>query len=74
MRDLHQMEKRDDETPQEYLNRFLGVMNQINDLDSKQAAVSFTYGLILGSLLLDKLLEDFLRDMSIMIQKAEDIF
>ena len=31
-------------------------MNQIHDLDLEQAVVSFTHGLIPGSLLLDKLL------------------
>ena len=48
MRDLHRMEQKNDETPQEYLNRFLGVMNQICDLDSAQVAVSFKHGLIPG--------------------------
>ena len=42
MQDLHQMEQKDDETSQEYLNLFLGVMNQIHDLNSAQATVSFT--------------------------------
>ena len=68
------MEQKDDETPQEYLNRFLRLMNQIHDLDSKQAVVSFTHGLIPGSLLSDKLLEDFPRDMNVVIQKAKGIF
>ena len=68
------MEQKDDETPLEYLNRFIGVMNQIHDLISKQAVVSVTHGVILGSFLSDKLLEDFSRDMNIVIQKAEGIF
>ena len=68
------MEQKDDETSQEYLNRFLEVMNQKHDLDSEQAIVSFTHGLIPSSLLSDKLLEDFSRDMNMVIQKAEGIF
>ena len=54
MRDLNKIEHKDDETPYEYLNPFLGIMNQIHDLDSKQAVVSFMHGLIPGSLLSDK--------------------
>ena len=45
-------------------------MNQIYDLDLEQTAVSFTHGLILGLLLSDKLLEDFSRDMNVVIHKA----
>ena len=30
MQDLQRMERKDDEAPLEYLNRFLGVMNQIH--------------------------------------------
>ena len=40
----------------------------------KQAIVSLTHGLILGSLLADKLFEDFSRDMNVVIQKVEGIF
>ena len=49
-------------------------MNQIHDLNSEQVVVSFTHDLIPSLLLSDKLLEDFLRDMNIMIQKVEGIF
>ena len=67
MRDLHWIEQRDDKTPQEYLNRFLGVMNQIHDLDSEQVVVSFIHGLISSSWLSDKLIEELPRDMNMVI-------
>ena len=49
-------------------------MNQIHDLDSQQAVVTFVHGLILGSLLSAKLLEELLRDMNAIIEKAAGVF
>ena len=74
MRDLHMMEQKNNETPQEYLNRFMEVMNEIYDMDLKEATISFMHGLILGLLFSDKLLEELPRDMNVVIQKAEGVF
>ena len=39
-------------------------MNQIHDLNSEQVVVSFMHGLVLGSMLSNKLPEELLRDMN----------
>ena len=58
MHDLHQMEHRDDETSQEFLNWFLDVMNQIHDLNVEQVVMLFVQGLTSGSMLPNKRLEE----------------
>lgn len=47
-------------------------MNQIYDLNSKQAVVSFMHKLIPGSMLSDKLLEEFSRDMNEVLVKGNN--
>ena len=45
MADLHRLVQNEDETPQQYLTRFIEVMNMIYDTDSVASAGSFIKGL-----------------------------
>ena len=45
MADLHRLVQNEDETPMQYLTRFMEVMNIIYDVDSVAAAGSFIKGL-----------------------------
>ena len=53
MPDLHRLVPNEDETPQQYLTRFMEVMNMIYDTDSVAATGSFIKGLQFGLMLFE---------------------
>lgn len=57
MADLH-IEQHYDETLRSYLETFLELTSQIFDLDSRQAANLFVGGLLKGSLLQERFIEN----------------
>ena len=73
MADLH-LEQRYDESTRQFLGRFTEVANQIQDLDSKQAANFFMQGLVNWSLVHEIFIETPLQDMNEVGSKAEGIF
>ena len=54
---LHRMVQNEDETPQQYLTRFMQVVNMIYDVDSVAATGSFIKGLLPGSMLFEDLIK-----------------
>ena len=74
MADLHRLVQNEDETPQQYLTRFMEVMNMIYDADSVAAARSFIKGLQPGSMLFEDLIKNTPYDMAEIRERAEGVF
>ena len=74
MIDLHRLVQNEDETPQQYLTRFMEVMNMIYDVDSIAAAGSFIKGLQPGSMLFEDLIKNTPYDMVEIRERAEGVF
>ena len=64
----------EDETPQQYLARFMKVMNMIYDADSVAAASSFIKGLQPSSMLFEDLIKNTPYDMAEVRVRAEGVF
>lgn len=45
---LHQLVQNEDKNPQQYLTRFMNIMNTIYDIDSVAATCLFIKGLLFG--------------------------
>ena len=74
MADLHRLVQSEDETPQQYLTRFMEVINMIYDADSVAAAGSFIKGLQLGSMLFNDLIKNTPYDIAEIRERAEGVF
>ena len=74
MADLHPLVPNEDETPQQYLTRFMEVMNMIYDADSVVAVGSFIKGLQPGSMLFEDLIKNTPYDMAEIREKAKGVF
>ena len=75
MTDLHRLVQSEDETPQQYLTRFMEVMNTIYDVDSiATAAGSFIKGLLPSSMLFEDLIKNIPYDMVEVRMRAEGVF
>ena len=74
MGDLHRLVQNEDETPQQYLTRFMEVMNMIYDADSVAATRSFIKGLQPGSMLFEDLIRNTPYDMAEIRERAEGVF
>ena len=74
MADLHHLIQNEDETPQQYLARFMEVMNMIYDADSVVAAGSFIKGLQPSSMLFEDLIKNTPFDMTEVRARAEGVF
>ena len=74
MADLHRLVQNKDETLQQYLTRFMEVMNMIYDADSMAATGSFIKGLQPGSMLFEDLIKNIPYDMTEIREKAEGVF
>ena len=70
MAELHCIVKNEDETPQQYLTKFMEVMNMIYDADSVVATGSFIKGLQLGSMLFEDLIKKTPYDMAEIREKG----
>ena len=57
MTDLHRLVQNEGETPQQYLTRFMEVMNMIYNVDSVAAVGSFIKGLQPSSMLFEDLIK-----------------
>ena len=74
MVDLHRLVQNKYETPQQYLMRFIEVMNMIYDADSVAATGSFIKGLQLGSMLFEDLIKNTPYDNTEVRVRAEGVF
>ena len=74
MVDSHHLVQSENETPQQYLTRFMEVMNIIYDADSVAATESFIKGLQLGSMLFEDLIKNTPYDMAEIRERAEGVF
>ena len=74
MADLHRLVQNEDETPQQYLARFMEVMNMIYDVDSIAIASSFIKGLLLGLMLFEDLIKHTPYDMAEVRKRVEGVF
>ena len=74
MDDLHCLVQSEDETPQQYLTRFMEVMNMIYDADSVAAIGSFIKGLQPGSMLFEDLIKNTPYNMTEIRERAEGVF
>ena len=74
MVDLHRLVQNEDETPQQYLARFMEVMNMIFDADSVATAGSFIKGLQPSSMLFEDLIKNTPYDMAEIKVRAEGVF
>ena len=74
MADLHRLVQNEGETPQQYLTRFMEVMNMIYNADSVVAAGSFIKGLQPGSILFEDLIKNTPYDMTEIRERAEGVF
>ena len=74
MADLHHLVQSEDETPRQYLTRFMEVMNIIYDADSVAVAGSFIKGLQPGSMLFEDLIKNTSYDMAEIRERAEGVF
>ena len=74
MVDLHRLVQNEDETPQQYLTRFIEVMNMIYDIDSVATARSFIKGLQPGSMLFENLIKNTPYDVEEIREWAEGVF
>ena len=70
--DLH-LEQRYGESTRQFLDRFTEVTEQVQELDSKQAANFFVRGLINGSLAHERFIETPPKDMNEVRTKVEGI-
>ena len=74
MADLHRLVQNEDKTPQQYLARFMEVMNMIYDANLVAAVGSFIKGLQPSSMLFEDLIKNTLYDMAEVKVKAEGVF
>ena len=74
MVDLHRLVQNEDKIPQQYLARFMEVMNMIYDADSIAIARSFIKGLHPGSMLFEDLIKNTPYDMTKIRVRAEGVF
>ena len=74
MVDLHRLVHNEDGTSQQYLARFIEVMNIIYDIDSIAAARSFIKGLLHGCMLFEDLIKNNPYDMAEVRMRAEGVF
>ena len=74
MADLHRLVQSEDETPQQYLVRFMKVMTIIYYAYSIAAAGAFIKGLQLGSMLFEDLIRNTPYDMAETRARAEGVF
>ncbi|PON70628.1 hypothetical protein PanWU01x14_080020 [Parasponia andersonii] len=74
MRDLDRLEHSANESPREYLSRFLEMMSLVHDVDSTQAVSSFVNGLQPESMLSDHLLLNLPYDIIDVLAKLEGVF
>ena len=74
MTDLHYLVQNEDETPQQYLSRFMEVMNIIYDADSVATAGFFNKGLQPGLMLFEDLIKNTPYDMAEIKERAEGVF
>ena len=74
MDNLHYLVQNEDETPQQYLARFMKVMNMIYDADSVATVGSFIKGLQHGSMLFENLIKNTPYDMAEIRVRAEGVF
>ena len=74
MSDLHRLVQNEDEIPQQYLARFMEVMNMICDANSVAAVGSFIKGLQPGSMLFEDLIKNIPYDMAEIRERAEGVF
>ena len=74
MVDLHRLVQSEDKTPQQYLTRFMEVMNMTYDANSVATAGSFIKGLQLGSMLFEVLIKNTPYDMAEIRERAERVF
>ena len=74
MADLHRLVQSEDETLQEYLARFMEVMNTIYDANYVATAGSFIKGLQPGSMLFEDLIKNTPYDMAEIRVRAEGVF
>ena len=68
--DLH-LEQRYDESTRQFLDRFTEITEQVQELDSRQAANFFVRGLINGSLVHERFIETPPEDMTEVRTKVE---
>ena len=74
MADLHRLVQNEDETPQQYLARFMEVMNMIYDADLVAAIGSFIKRLKPGSMLFEDLIKNAPYDMTKVRARAKRVF
>ena len=74
MDDLHRLVQSEDKTPQQYLIRFMKVMNMIYNADSVTVAGSFMKGLQPGLMLFEDLIKNTLYDMAEIRERVEGVF
>ena len=74
MADLDRLVQNEDETSQQYLARFMKVMNTIYDANSIAATGSFIKGLQPGSMLFKDLIKNTPYDMAKIRPRAEGVF
>ena len=74
MANLYRLVQNEDETPQQYLTKFMEVMNMIYDVDSIAAAGSFIKGLQPGSMLFEDLIKNTPYDMAKIRERTEGVF
>ena len=74
MVDLYRLVQNEGETPQQYLTRFMKVMNMIYNANSVAAAGSFINGLQPGSMLFKDLIKNTPYDMTEIRERAEGVF
>ena len=74
MVDLHRLVRNEDETPQQYLERFMEVMNTIYDAYSVATVGSFIKGLQPGSMLFEDLIKNTPYDMAKIRARAKGVF
>ena len=70
--DLH-LEQKYGESTRQFLDRFTEVTEQVQELDSKQSANIFVWGLINGSLVHERFIETPPKDMNEVWMKVEGI-
>ena len=70
--DLH-LEQRYDESARQFLDNFTKVTKEVQELDSKQPANFFVWGLINRSLVHKRFIETPLKDMNEVRTKVEGI-
>ena len=74
MADLYCLVQNEDERPQQYLARFMEVMNMMYDADSVVATGSFIKGLQPGSMLFEDLIKNTPYDMTVVRVRADGVF